>query len=152
MERALPYGPPEKHAERLERQRRGLVTYLIAWDQDLPVGHALLKWGGAEEQHIASALEGSCPDVEDLLVLAAYRSRGVGTQMLQAAELLVRERGFRCLGLSVDVRNPRAQALYERLGFRDAGLGPHDERGEYVDRDGQVTTWEETCIYLIKTL
>ncbi len=152
VERGLPYGPPEKHAERLDRQQRGLVVYLIAWHQDQPVGHGLLKWQGADEEHISSVYRGTCPDVEDLLVSEVYRSQGIGTQILQAAERLVRERGLDRIGLGVDVRNPRARALYERTGYRDAGLGLHSEHGEYLNQAGGVTTWEETCVYLVKSL
>ena len=152
LEAALPEGPPEKHVERLQRQERGDAVYLIAWHKGQPVGHGLLKWQGATEDVIASAMQGTCPDVEDLLVDEAYRSRGIGTQILGEVERLVRARGYRKMGLGVDVRNPRAQTLYERLGFHDAGLGVHYEHGGYVDRDGHARTWDDACIYLVKEL
>ncbi len=152
MEQHLPYGPPEKHAERLKRQEKGEVTYLVAWYDGVPVGHALLKWRGATEAHLVSHFQGSCPDVEDLLVDRRYRSRGIGTQLLQAAERLVADSGFRQIGLAVDTRNKGAHNLYKRLGFRSIGLPPHHERGEYVDQNGRPASWEEVCIYMVKTL
>lgn len=157
LERAFPYGPPEKHADRLKRQEHEAVVYLIAWDHSnrdeaRAVGHALLKWRGAAEDHIASVMQGSCPDVEDLFVLEPFRSRGVGSLILREAESLAASRGFSKIGLSVDVRNERAHALYLRLGYRDAGLGPHFEEGDYVDRNGVLQRWDETCIYLVKVL
>jgi ribosomal protein S18 acetylase RimI-like enzyme/dienelactone hydrolase len=152
LERSLPEGPADKHAERLHRQERGEVVYLVAWHEGRPVGHGLLKWQGAGEEPIASAMHGTCPDIEDLLVHEAYRSRGIGTQILREAERLALARGFHRIGLSVDERNPKAQALYERLGYHDAGLGPHHERGEYVDQEGQMQAWEETCVYLVRSL
>jgi GNAT superfamily N-acetyltransferase len=157
LEHDFPYGPPEKHAERLARQDRGLVAYLVAWycpagERLRPVGHGLLTWGGAVGAHIASMMRGTCPDVEDLFVLEAFRSRGVGSRILQEAETLAAARGFRRIGLSVDVRNPRAHALYTRLGYRDAGLGSHHEEGDYVDRRGVLQRWDETCVYLVKWL
>ena len=152
LERYLPYGPPEKHAERLKRQEKGEVVYLVAWHNGTPVGHALLKWRGATEEHLAARFQGTCPDIEDLLVADPYRSQGVGTQLLLAAEQLVADRGFSQIGLSVDTRNERARRLYERLGFRSTGLPPHHERGETIDTGGRVISWEEVCIYLIKTV
>lgn len=152
LERHLAGGPPEKHADRLERQQRGEVVYLVAWHEDVPIGHALLKWQGAAEDYIAAMFQGTCPDVEDLYVTEVCRSQGVGTQILREAARLVAERGFRNIGLGVDVNNPRAQALYRRLGFQDSGLEPHYERYEYVDREGHSTFWEETCLYLVKPL
>jgi GNAT superfamily N-acetyltransferase len=152
LERHLPYGAPEKHAERFKYQEKGQVVYLVAWHEGTPVGHALLKWHGATEEHLAAHFQGTCPDIEDLLVTDQYRSRGVATQLLLAAERLVAERGFRQIGLSVDTRNERARRLYERLGFRSSGLPPHVEQGQYVDAGGRVNSWEEACIYLTKAI
>jgi len=152
LEAHLPFGVPEKHADRSARQRRGQVVYLIAWHNGAPIGHALLKWQGAEEDQVASVLQGTCPDVEDLFVLESFRSQGVGRQILDAAERLTRERGSRHIGLSVGVNNPRARALYERCGYRDAGLGPLHEHLEYLDASGRRQTWDEMCVYLTKSL
>ncbi len=148
----MPFGPPDKHADRFARQRKGQVVYLIAWYSGAPIGHALLKWQGPDEDQVASGLGDTCPDVEDLLVLESSRSQGVGGQILEAAERLALERGVRRIGLGVGVDNPRARAMYERLGYRNAGRGPLCEHGEYVDASGCHRSWEETCVYLSKSL
>jgi GNAT superfamily N-acetyltransferase len=152
LEFAFPIGPAEKHAERLQRQSRGEVLYLVAWYKGKPVGHSLLKWQGAAETHIQAHFEGRCPDVEDLFVITSMRSRSVGRQILLNAEQHAKLRGYVQIGLSVGVHNTRAKSLYSRLGYRDAQLGDHYESGEYVDADGQLQKWEEKCIYLIKAL
>jgi ribosomal protein S18 acetylase RimI-like enzyme len=54
-------------------------------------------------------------------VAAEARGRGVGSALLDALLTLARERGYRAVSLSVDRRNP-ARRLYERKGFRDAGI------------------------------
>jgi GNAT superfamily N-acetyltransferase len=142
-----------RHAERLRRQHAGSAIYLIAWHNELPVGHALVKWNGAEAVHIVGHRPGDCPDIEDLFVLEEMRSHGVGTQILQAAEKLARERGCKMIGLSVSATdNDRARRLYERVGYRDAGFGAYVECGETIDLQGQKHCWEEVCIYLIKRL
>jgi ribosomal protein S18 acetylase RimI-like enzyme len=56
--------------------------------------------------------------VADLGVCAAMRGRGIGTRMLAHQVGMARHRGKRFLGLDVGVDNPRAQVLYERLGFQ----------------------------------
>jgi len=152
LETHLPFGPPEKHADRLTRQRKGQVVYLVAWHKGAPIGHALLKWQEAEDDQIASVLGDRCPDIEDLFVLESFRSQGAGGQILEAAERLARERGFRHIGLSVGVNNPPARALYEGCGYRDAGLGPLHEHLEYLDASGRRQTWDEVCVYLTKSL
>jgi ribosomal protein S18 acetylase RimI-like enzyme len=52
-----------------------------------------------------------------IAVRAAARGRGVGTQLIETAEAWARDRHMERLGLHVSNKNPRAQALYERLGF-----------------------------------
>ena len=54
-------------------------------------------------------------------VAAEARSRGVGSALLDTLLTLAREQGHRAVSLSVDRRNP-ARRLYERMGFRDAGI------------------------------
>ena len=62
-------------------------------------------------------------DVPELSIGVAIdaRGRGVGSAMLDALLALAREEGYRAISLSVDRQNP-ARRLYERKGFRDAGI------------------------------
>ncbi|MEM9373694.1 MAG: GNAT family N-acetyltransferase, partial [Planctomycetota bacterium] len=50
------------------------------------------------------------------------RSRGFGTVLLQACERLARERGKDLVRIYSDPRNQRVHRLYERLGYRRAGV------------------------------
>jgi GNAT superfamily N-acetyltransferase len=145
------FGNREKHRLRLALQEEGRATYLVAWLAGLPVGHALVRWEGAEAEPMHSRLAG-CPDVEDLFVVPGLRSGGIGSQLLDAAERLVGDRGCDRIGMSVDVANVRARELYERRGYRDAGLGTFVVGGTWVDRDGSERTWAETCIHLVKPM
>ena len=54
-------------------------------------------------------------------VAAAARGQGVGGALLDALLALARDQGWRAVSLSVDRANP-ARRLYERKGFRDAGV------------------------------
>ena len=153
LEECFPEGGPAKHAERLARQQKGEVVYLIAWQLGEPVGHALLNWRGSQDEHVARQLQAACPDIEDLFVLADLRSRGIGRQLLSAGEKLAIEQGFTMIGLSAGAeQGDPARRLYERLGYRDAQFGEYTECGAYVDTQGSRKTWEATCVYLIKDL
>ena len=140
-----------RHADRLAQQRRGDLTYLVAWRGGLPIGHTLARWTGTRDEPVASRLTG-CAHIEDLFVMPRYRSRGVGSRILARAERLARERGFRQIGLAVGIDNPRARALYERGGYADAGFGEFEIGGTYQNRRGEVRRWGEVCVYLVKGL
>lgn len=151
VERYLRDGPPDKHRKRFAEQEQGRVVYLIAWHEQLPIGHALLKWGGTDAEPMVSMLRG-CPDIEDLFVNPEYRASGVGSQLLDVAEELVREAGYSCIGLGVGIDNEVARELYESRGYRYAGLGEYTIGGRYIDRRGRERIWKETCIYLTRRL
>ncbi len=57
--------------------------------------------------------------VSDLVVLPAHRGRGLGRQLLAAAEDHARSLGTRWLDIGVLWNNPEAARLYRRFGFAD---------------------------------
>ena len=65
---------------------------------------------------------------------------------------LNRQGGYAQVGLGVAIDNTGARSLYERRGYRDAGLGPYSIRWIYVDEQGQQQPREEVCVYLTKSL
>ncbi len=146
----LDWAASVKHRARLDRQDRGEVLYFIAWRGATPSGHLLLEWGGTEDEPISSSLL-DCPNLEDLFVMPELRSQGIGSMLLDAAITAVREAGYTQLGLGVAVDNAGAIRLYEQKGFQDSGLGEYTSGGSYVDREGAVQTWQETCTYRIMT-
>ncbi|HEY5271221.1 MAG TPA: GNAT family N-acetyltransferase [Anaerolineales bacterium] len=153
LEKRFQQGGMAKHAERFLRQQKGEAVYLVAWHRGQPVGHALLKWGGAQDEPVTRQLRVAFPDIEDLFVIAALRSQGIGSQLIHFAEQLALERGYTHIGLSVGAKtNEPARRLYGRLGYQEAHFGEYTERGEYLDPQGQHHTWEDICIYLIKDL
>ena len=145
------FGNRAKHRQRLALEEEGRAVYLVAWLSGLPVGHVLVRWAGAEAEPMRSRLA-DCPDVEDLFVVPGLRSTGIGSQLLDRVERLARDRGHRSVGMSVDLANLRARALYERRGYGDAALGTFVLQGSWVDRDGAPRAFTETCTYLVKKL
>ena len=57
--------------------------------------------------------------VSDLVVRAAYRRRGIGRQLLSAAETYARSRGANSFRIGVSARNAAAKNLYESIGFKE---------------------------------
>ena len=57
--------------------------------------------------------------ITDLLVLAAYRRRGIGRALLDHAEQFARDSGARILRVGVLAKNQIAGTLYRQMGFID---------------------------------
>jgi ribosomal protein S18 acetylase RimI-like enzyme len=85
-----------------------------------------------------------------LIVQAAWRSCGLGTVLVQAAERRILDRGLDRAELGVEDNNPRARALYERLGYVAYGRRP--EAWDAEGPDGAVTRYETVCTLMRKRL
>jgi ribosomal protein S18 acetylase RimI-like enzyme len=125
----------------LARATAGEVDYLaVCTPVDLPVAI-----GGIDYQ----VSEGA-GTLWQLAVSPALQSCGLGTLLIRAAEQRIRNRGLRRAELAVEENNPRARALYERLGYAAYGCRPDawDEEGP----DGSIHRHETVCVLLRKNL
>lgn len=123
LDRAIPTGRNDVHRAFLTRQEAGDASYLVVWRGVEPIGSGLVRWGGPD------------PEISNLQVPESLRSRGIGAAIVRRAEELVRERGFGRVVIAVGEDNPRAAALYERLGYRDTGRRSTTSY-TYFDTDG----------------
>ncbi|MBV6700462.1 GNAT family N-acetyltransferase [Kitasatospora aureofaciens] len=151
LEEHLPSGGRSSfHARRFTRQLAGTSTYLVAWVDDRPVGNAELRWNGCAAAEVRRSLP-DCPEINGLDVAEPLRGRGIGTALIRHAERLAVRRGVRRIGLGVDEEgNPRAAALYARLGYRP--VVRYIDRWSYVDDRGEVHDVEDPCVFLAKEL
>ncbi|MGW5635092.1 GNAT family N-acetyltransferase [Streptomyces sp. NPDC003832] len=136
------------HARRFARQRAGQCTYLVAHLDGRPVGHTEMRWIGCSAPEVRAARPG-CPEIGGLAVWPDHlRSRGIGSALVGAAEELARRRGLSAVGIGVGRDNPRAAALYERLGYRP--LTDYLDRYSYDDQDGALRECVDPCTFLVK--
>jgi len=150
LARCFSSGDARVHAFRYARQQDGKSVYLIAWLAGIPVGHLDLWWQAAEDCPHARPHLAECPELNSLAVLPAYRSQGIGTQLIVAAEEMARGRCFREVCVGVEPENTRARSLYTRLGYRDWGHGVVEASWLLPDQDGIHHT--EQAAYLRKEL
>jgi ribosomal protein S18 acetylase RimI-like enzyme len=61
-----------------------------------------------------------CGEISDLMVAESQRSKGIGTAIIQYLVRAARDMDSECVDIGVALSNPRALALYRRLGFRDS--------------------------------
>lgn len=128
---------------RLCQQVEEHSTYLIAWEDAQPVGHAHIAWSGT---HLG------LPEIQDVFVLPEKRRRGIATQLTHAAEEEARTRGWSSISLSVSQEgNAAARLLYAKLGYVDAGAEPVRVSGPIMLR-GCPFEVDDTLVYLRKPL
>jgi ribosomal protein S18 acetylase RimI-like enzyme len=80
----------------------------------------------------------------------ALQSCGIGTLLISAAEDRIRARGLNRAQLSVEESNPRARALYERLGY--VAYGSEPASWEQQAPDGTGSLYRTTCTLMRKDL
>jgi GNAT superfamily N-acetyltransferase len=102
----------------------------LAESQELLLGYLIVVLVMSVEH------QGLTGEIDEFFVLPEARSRGVGAQLLAAAEAALARRGCRRLQLQLGVANSRARAFYARCGYRtragyellDKPLGTHTAR------------------------
>jgi ribosomal protein S18 acetylase RimI-like enzyme len=62
----------------------------------------------------------ACAEISDLVVSESHRGQGLGTTLIQALLQHGLQRGITTFEIGVALDNPRAAALYRRLGFVDS--------------------------------
>jgi GNAT superfamily N-acetyltransferase len=147
--------PVNRHLARFRLQQEGAVTCLVAWDGATPVGYVFVRWPSGSDGLTDHARALGCPELGDLFVAEHARGRGTGRKLVETAESIVTSRGLPHVGLEVTTANPHtavARALYERLGYRDAGFGDFISGYTYWDATGAPHRDEELYRYLVKQL
>ncbi|WP_112241862.1 GNAT family N-acetyltransferase [Kribbella monticola] len=128
-------------AQQLDRARRGELDYLaVCTKADLPVAIGAIDY----VPHPGAGL------LTQFAVHPALQSCGIGTVLVEAAEQRISARGLDRAELAVELSNPRARALYERLGYTAYGevLESWDQR----DATGVSARYETMCAQMRKTL
>lgn len=144
-------GRTRRHAERFDRQERGLTTFLTAWADGVPVGTAQILWEGCAAPEVQACFPG-CPELNGLGIWPPeLRSRGIGTALIRATEQRVHDAGHALIGLGVDDDNHRAAALYLRIGYRETGCRYLD-RYAFLDADGVRQEVADPARFLVKEL
>lgn len=125
----------------LDRRDRGEVEYLaVRAPDDTPV-----SVGGIDyKSHNGAGTLWQLATREDL------QSMGLGTRLIEEAERRIRGRGFRIAIAEVEENNPRARALYERLGYESAG----SKKASWPQRNerGEIEVYETVETVLRKVL
>jgi ribosomal protein S18 acetylase RimI-like enzyme len=128
-------------AVQLERAAAGLAAYLVACPPPgLPVGKLGIDYAARPDAGL----------IHQVAVHGALQSCGLGTLLMQAAEDRIQDHGRTHAELAVERSNPRARALYERLGY--AAYGEEPEEWDEDRPDGRVARYRTICTLMRKRL
>jgi ribosomal protein S18 acetylase RimI-like enzyme len=117
-------------------------TYFVAWVNDEPVGHAHVAW---KETRLG------VPEIQDVYVEPEHRRRGIASALSRGVERAAVRRGHDRISLGVGIANESARRLYERLGYRDAGVKPERVLDTITIRGAPVEV-DDTLLHLVKAL
>lgn len=92
-------------------KKRGAV--FIAKKENEAIGLAAMRVEKDQDEQIEYLF------VSDLVVTKSERGSGIGTELLQRAEQYAKEIGMHHMKINSLIKNPGAQNLYKKLGFRD---------------------------------
>lgn len=107
-----------------------VLSRLIAGLQSTPTTLIFLAFAGEQAVGIATCFRGYSTflakpliNIHDLAVLAEFRGRGIGKQLLEAVVEHARATDCGRVTLEVQQNNSRARHVYERCGFAHAVYG-----------------------------
>lgn len=141
VERTLPMGG--FHGQCYERNDGS--TYLLAWADDVAVGHVLVT-SESKYDEVRAAL-GRFPEVSNLGVMESHQRRGAGRALMTAALGEVGQMGGDRLGLAVEPHRKPAIRLYESLGFERRPTLDVVDVWQWTDRDGVEHEERDPCTY-----
>jgi len=141
--------PRSIYDDYLKEQSEGLRTIIIASENGQFCGYVTIKY----MSRYSFFSENNIPEISDLNVLPCYQNKGIGTDLLDACEAIIKERGYTQVGLGVGMTADygSAQRLYVRLGYVPDGNGLH-YKNKPVHYNDKVDVDDDLVLYLSKTL
>ena len=121
--------PWSRYAYLSELLENDQAHYVVARTGDGKIAGYLGMWLILDEGHITT-----------IAVHPAYRGRGVGRQLLAAADIIDRANGGSKITLEVRVSNYIAHGLFKKFGYVDVGIRP----GYYRDNnEDAIIMWKD---------
>ena len=133
-----PQGLYEKY---YQEQMEGQRTVLIAERNGKFVGYLTIVW----ESHYPPFRNKGIPEIVDFAVLEAHQRQGIGTFLMDAAELRVAEKSNLIgIGVGLHADYGAAQVMYAKRGYVPDGRGIH-YNGQQL-RFGDQTTVDDSLV------
>lgn len=150
--RALEWEGRYQHYRRLYRRalaeaKKGRRVLLVAEAEDRVVGQIFVQLASSRAEYADGDRSGY---LYSFRVRPEFRNQGIGTQLLEAAEQELAQRGFSRAVIAVAKDNAAALRLYEGRGYTVFSEDPG--RWSYVDHEGELRRVSEPAFVLEKQL
>lgn len=112
--------PAAQYARYLAEQEQGTRDVLTAWQNDRFAGYLTIVW----QSDYSPFCEAGIPEIRDFNVLPEFRRQGIGTALMDAAEIRI----FECapivgIGVGMTQDYGAAQRMYVQRGYVPDGRG-----------------------------
>ncbi len=139
------------HADDLHDQSLSKISYFVAWLNDDPVGHALVRWLGPRDEMVRKGYP-DCPEIYRLRVLKDFRSQGIATAIISKCEDEALKRQRLLIGLGTHSNITTKDNLYIRLGYKTSTVDSYIDTYKTRLGDGIVATIRKESQFLIKRI
>jgi ribosomal protein S18 acetylase RimI-like enzyme len=99
-----------------EAHHQNMGRLLVAEVEEEVVGFINVRLEHESQTYTSSLVDYAY--ISDIVVLQAYRGRGIGSMLLQQPEAFARQQGATVLKIQVLARNHQAAEVYQHVGFR----------------------------------
>ena len=139
------------HADDLHDQSISDISFFVAWLNDNPVGHALIRWLGPRDEMVRKDYP-DCPEIYRLKVLKEFREQGIATAIIKKCENEALKRECLLIGLGTDPNITTKDNLYIQLDYRSTTVGGYIDTYKTILDDGTVVTIRKDAQFLIKRI
>jgi GNAT superfamily N-acetyltransferase len=117
------------HLKRITLQKEGKGEYIIAFENNGPVGHIFVNYKNSNNKY---------PVLEDLYVKEIERGKGIAKKILIYIEKRLKKQKYKEIGIDVETHELWIKKFYESLGYVLVG-GPDKSTFRLEDKNKDIT-------------
>lgn len=139
------------HLDRLRDAQNSSFRYLIMLIGQEVIGSACLVFRRPSYWSDGGDLE-HLPQIVDLQIREAWRGQGYGTAFIRTIEQIAAVETKQIYLRVEPLENPRAYALYQKLGYQPLQSEPYLKTWEFTDSEGGMHSGKDWVVDMVKQL
>lgn len=140
--------PASQYERYLAQQEQGVREVYVAFVEGEFAGYLTICWESSYQPFFVKSI----PEIVDFNVLPKFRRMGIGTQLMDKAELeIAKVSSIAGIGVGMTSDYGAAQRLYVLRGYIPDGLGLH-WRDHHVQFHEDIVVDDDLALYLTKEM